>query len=535
MSAAVPSVFQSAACAEEPISAASGPSASGSASCKSLCPEKRRLNVINFIRGLEPRGPVDLFEPVQNQLFLARKFGLPTTWLLQYCAMVQGNFVDFLKKERNPNDEIGFWFEMDQYLVEAAGIQWRSNIPWDYHVQHGFSIGYTQKERMKMLDTAFTKMKDLFGKYPDSIGSWFFDAFSLQYAYEKYGIQAACNCRDQFGTDGYSLWGGYADGGYYPSKFNAFIPAQTKENQVSVPVFRMLGSDPVDQFVHVGECHTMEPVWTGKQKDWVDWFLRENYQTPCLSMAYAQIGQENSFGWPGMKEGLEYQYPVVAEMAKRNEIQVETLCETGRWFSEQYSETPAKCTYFSSASDDPNRAAAWYFSSRQRLGFYRDHDRFYLRDWRVFDEKMAEPFLNSVTRSDVTLYESLPIMDSSLWQPEGSIGLCFEQNGTPATVEFAKVEEVGRANLSIEGRTTSGNLQILCKPSMLAIHFPAAGFTLRYPSCKSNPTTRTTKEYGIIFEYKGYSYTLKILQGSYIAATGDFQPDANFDLVFEIA
>lgn len=505
------------------------------ASRETPCSEKRRLNVINFIRGLEPRGPVDLFEPVKNQLFLARKYQLPTTWLLQYCAMAQGEFVNFLKKEQNPNDEIGFWFEMDQYLVEAAGITWRSNIPWDYHVQHGFSIGYTQKERMAMLDTAFAKMKDLFGKYPDSIGSWFFDAFSLQYAYEMYGIQSACNCRDQFGTDGYSLWGGYADGGYYPSKLNSFIPAQTRENQISVPVFRMLGSDPVDQFVHVGECRTMEPVWTGKRKEWVDWFLRQNYQTPCLSMAYAQIGQENSFGWPGMKEGLEYQYPVVAEMAKRGEIQVETLSETGRWFKKQYVETPAKATFFPTASNDPNRAAAWYFSSRQRIGFYRDHDRFYLRDWRVFDEKMAEPFLNSVTRSNVCLYESLPIMDSSLWEPEDSIGMRFERNGQPAAVEFADVRESDASSLSIACRTAEGSLQILCEPATLTIRFPSDGFALRYPNCKSNPTKRTARADGIDFEYKNFSYGLKLLKGTFDAATGTYLPDAGRELVIQIA
>lgn len=496
---------------------------------------KRRLNVINFIRGLEPRGPVDLFEPVKQQLFLARKYNLPTTWLLQYCAMVQGPFTEFLKKELNKGDELGFWFEMDQYLVEAAGLKWRSSIPWDYHVQHGFSIGYTQQERVKMIDTAFGKFRELFGQYPVSCGSWFFDAFSLQYMYEKYGILASCNCRDQFGTDGYSLWGGYADGGYYPSKRNAFIPAQTKENQVPVPVFRMLGSDPVDQFVHVGECRTMEPVWTGGQQKWVDWFLKQNYQTPCLSMAYAQIGQENSFGWRGMKNGLEYQYPVVAEMAKRGEISLETLRDTGVWFKNQYASTPAKGTYFPTASNDPERAAVWYFSARQRLGFYRDHDKFYLRDWRVFDENQEEPFLNSATRSNDCLYESLPIMDSSLWRPVDSVGLRFEREGQPVAVDISDVREQGVTALELDGQTSFGGLKIVCDENLLTIRFPSASFALRYPNCQANPTRRTVRADGIDFEYKGFRYALRILKGSFNDQSNCFLPDKTGELSVEIA
>ena len=44
------------------------------------------------------------------------------------------------------------------------------------------------------------------------------------------------------------------------------MPAQTKEGQIPVPVFRMLGSDPIYQYdTSLGESAqgviTLEPVW----------------------------------------------------------------------------------------------------------------------------------------------------------------------------------------------------------------------------------------------------------------------------------
>ena len=35
---------------------------------------------------------------------------------------------------------------------------------------------------------------------------------------------------------------------YYPSRINAYMPAQTEEGQIPVPIFRMLGSDPIYQY-----------------------------------------------------------------------------------------------------------------------------------------------------------------------------------------------------------------------------------------------------------------------------------------------
>lgn len=211
---------------------------------------KKILNIINFIRGVEPRPgrEIDLLGTVKEQMMLSKRYKLPTTWLMQYDALILPEYTDFLKQEMDYSHEVGMWFEVVQPMAEAAGITWRGRYPWDWHVDKGFSVGYTPEERERLADVFMEKFFEVWNFYPDSVGSWFMDAHLLDYLYQKYGITASCNCKDQWGTDGYTLWGGYWANAYYPSRFNSYMPATSEENQIPVPVFRMLGSDPIYQY-----------------------------------------------------------------------------------------------------------------------------------------------------------------------------------------------------------------------------------------------------------------------------------------------
>ena len=79
----------------------------------------------------------------------------------------------------------------------------------------------------------------------------------------------------------------------------------------------------------------------GGEPKWVDWYFRENFNGECLSFGYAQAGQENSFSWPRMKDGLTYQFEQLEKLQNEGKITVEPLGETGRWYQKTYSETPA--------------------------------------------------------------------------------------------------------------------------------------------------------------------------------------------------
>jgi hypothetical protein len=277
----------------------------------------RIVNIINFIRQLEPRtedpGMMQdvLYETVVEQVKQLKQYGLPGTFLLQYDALLNPKYQTLLKNELTPGSEVGAWWEITQPHVESVGLLWRGRFPWDWHANVGFATGYTPAEREKLVDEYMEKFKSIFGKYPASVGSWFIDAHTLGYMSDRYNIVASCNCKDQVGTDGYTLWGGYWNQAYYPSRKNAYMPAQTETGQIPVPIFRMLGSDPIYQYdMGLGSKHqsvvTLEPVYQkgGGERSWVEWFFHTMFEEPCLAFNYVQAGQENSFTWAAMRKGL---------------------------------------------------------------------------------------------------------------------------------------------------------------------------------------------------------------------------------------
>ena len=220
-----------------------------------------------------------------------------------------------LLREADASQEIGVWFEVVQPLAEKAGIPWRGRYAWDWHAHIAFSVGYTPQERERLADVLMEDFRESDSVIiPKSVGSWFMDAHLLGYLSDRYGIVASCNCKDQWGTDGYTLWGGYYNQAYYPSRLNGFMPAQTEDCQIPVPVFRMLGSDPIYQYdARLGgngqSVITLEPVYSGEEggggiPEWVRWFYDVNFRPDQVSFGYTQVGQENSFGWDLMKDGL---------------------------------------------------------------------------------------------------------------------------------------------------------------------------------------------------------------------------------------
>lgn len=430
----------------------------------------RIVNIINFIRQLEPRDSLItedvLYETVHQQILLLRKHSLPGTFLLQYDALINPRYQTLLKNEISPDSEIGAWWEITQPHVEAAGMKWRGRYPWDWHADVGFTTGYTPQEREKLVDVYMEKYKSIYGKYPSSVGSWFIDAHTLGYMYDKYKIEASCTCKDQIGTDGYTLWGGYWNQGYYPSKINAYMPAQTEEGQIPVPVFRMLGSDPIYQYDMGLETSwqgvaSLEPVYpeSGGNRAWVEYFFKNMFKEPCLAFNYVQAGQENSFTWEKMKTGLEIQIPILDSLKRQGIIRVETLGESGRWFRKNFPLTPATSVTVTTDVKDEGHQTVWYNSRFYRANLLWKKEAFRIRDIHLFDERMESNYYRNVTTSNQCTFTTLPFIDGFLWSTANEIaGLRLiknEANGASVELPFnnPKITETENGVLSIEGQT----------------------------------------------------------------------------------
>tara|TARA_R110002051_G_scaffold3799_9_gene20314 strand:+ start:16088 stop:17782 length:1695 start_codon:yes stop_codon:yes gene_type:complete len=495
------------------------------------------INIVNFIRLLEPRDPNItedvLYQTVVSQIKLLKQYHLKATFLLQYDALLDTRYQKLLKKLPKEDFEIGAWWEIPQPLVENAGMVWRGRYPWDWHADIGFSTGYTSEEREQLADVYMRDFKNIFGYYPKSVASWFIDAHTLNYLYQKYNIVASANCKDQYGTDGYTLWGGYWNQAYYPSKINSYMPAQNEENQIPVPIFRMLGSDPIRQYDNGLESdrqgvESLEPVYpnSGGNTEWIQWYLNEFVEGEAMEFGYTQAGQENSFTWDGMKKGLEMQFPLIDSLRKENKVKVETLEASGRWFKEHYKVTPATSVTVNNDLKGSNKKTVWFNSRFYRINLLWENGTLRFRDIHVFDESLKSPYLDQKVESNQALFFTLPIVDGYLWSSSKKLaGLRFYtlKNGQKVNLigENPLVTNPTKGKLNIVWPIKNSNAKLIIDIDEKKIRIKMEGdasikWFLDLDAVAVNELPFVNIEaHTITAEFEGKSYDVKAIKGSF--------------------
>lgn len=435
------------------------------------------ITIISFIRGTEPRPPIDLVEPVRRQMELAKQHKFPVTWLVQYDAIIDPRFVELLKAA-DPRDEIGGWFEMNRPHVEAAGLRWRGRSDWDSHADVAFSIGYTPAERVKLVDAFMAKFKEVFGRHPASVGAWIIDAHTLSYLAERYGIVASCNAADQGDTDGRTLAGGYCGPAYYPSRRNAFMPAQGKSRQIPVPVFRMSGTET-----------DLDDIIAG----------------PSLSFGYAQVSGEG-------------QINRLAELSAAGKVQVQTLGATGRWFTKQFGRTPPSAVVAMEDSKGESRRAAWYSSRFYRAGFLWEGDRLVVCDVHKFDQSYPERYLKDRCRTHDCIYDTLPVYDGA-WG-KGIELITLAPGVRPLPVSAPTIRDENGQILQIEMALPGGQkLAITCAGSRLMFRSDAPNWALRMPIGKKSAVEKVAPG-KLYFRHEGFAYEVPAMSGDFRSAAG---------------
>ena len=349
---------------------------------------------------------------------------------MQYDALINKEYRDLIQEYADMLD-IGVWLETVRPLCEKAEVKYngRKGWDWDYHSNASFLIGYEPQERYKLLDTVFSDFKKYFGYYPNVAGSWVLDAVSLKYMKEKYSICCAVNCVEQMGIDGYTLWGGYPAGGYYPSVENSLCPANDESKQIKVPVFRFSGQDGTHYYggTHI---YTLEPAAldAGGNEAWASWYISQILSSPSLSFSYLQTGQENSFGWERLGKGFEMQCRMIAEMQRVGKIKLQTMKETGEEFIKHFSVTPAtaKCAFRDWSEE--GKQSVWYMSRFYRAGMIADEKGVRFRDIFLFDQNFQERYLQEKETTRSCFFTNLEVF-SGLTRKDGREPAIYVEDG----------------------------------------------------------------------------------------------------------
>lgn len=504
----------------------------------------RCINVVNFIREIEPRFEMDMMLPVQQQMELILKHQLPATWLLQFDALVSGPFVGFLKAHMAKNHEVGFWFEMNEKHCKAAGVEWRGRpgYSWDHHPPVAFTIGYTEAERIKLADTAMREFKAIWGYYPSSVASWNLDSFTMRHLTEHYGIDAYAVCRDQIATDGFTIWGAPI-AGYYPSTLNCWSPALERRNQINTPVFRMLGQDPVYYYAkewtlpsgqRLGEPDTMEPVWTsGRSPLFVREFLRMISDAPTLRFAYAQMGQENTFPWPQQAEAYPQQMQALAALRATGKVKVETMGDSGRRFKQAFKMTPAQAQvqlHDPFGNTAPAQKSIWYQSRFYRANLHLQGDLPFLRDLTVYSDLNPQPFLTQATRESNVEQRMPAIVDGYHWRKdsdslsEPGAGAFFSVAGTRLRLSGPpRIREAGSVLLAELPVGTGKMLHLRFEERKISYYLSPKSrepLVLSFEWEPSKSTLIAVKPQHVAYRQQGFDYGVDIENGR-AAATPD--------------
>ena len=309
------------------------------------------VNIYNFIRMSHQEPSVFQqadFDTIARQIRLLKQYGLPATYALKYDALMDPHYQDLLRRETDENDEIAAWWEITEPLCRRAGVAFprKDSDVFDERVDSAYSVGYDPDARRALVDAYMQDFAAVFGRYPQTIGSWVLDPVTLAYAQERYGVAGAAICRDQLGTDGFTLWGGWPNGVYFPSRQNEYLPAQTPGGQLPVAMFRLLGPDPVYSFEQdarpgLSGVYTLEPCCTnGRDPARIGWYFATLTDTDRCGVGYAQVGQENNFLWENIRPGFEPQLRQLAALAGAGKARVETMAESAAWFAAKYALTP---------------------------------------------------------------------------------------------------------------------------------------------------------------------------------------------------
>lgn len=400
------------------------------------------ITVSNPVRGWEgwiltEQTPLDL---PQFQLEEASRSGLPVTWLLRYDAVTDATISAYFSglTATNSAQFLGAFLEITPKLASDANVGYpRGSSSLD--ANRVFLSGYSQPDRLKLIDTYMGKFFDRFGSYPKSVSAWHIDSFSLDYLQKKYSVLTAMNRDEQFSSDNYRLWGGFLGSPYYPDKNNSLVPASSFKNRVNLAMVRWA---PRDFYNAYGAGSAS--AYSGQINDYLGLGLNTVYLKNLLSVysqhdfnefTYMNFGLENNYDISLYRKEITAVYKTLVTNKNLYGIRFTDLASFGDWFKANYPEsTPA---YFYRSTDPAGKGtgeAFWYQTPYYRIGFKTENGQTKIIDLRVYNRGIYEDYLVTPNHQS-KLYLDIPAAIDTVKFPGTEVPLDIDLSSFKTTYD----------------------------------------------------------------------------------------------------
>lgn len=348
---------------------------------------------------------------------------LPATWLVTYDVLTKKDFTNDLKK-LNDKQELGIFLEVTPHFAKAAGVSYNQTSSWHYATSL-FLSGYTQENRRKLIDTVFKKFKETFEYYPVSVGGWWVDAYSLDYMKQKYGITGVLGVSDQYDLDNYAVWGTWWSVPYYPSKINAAVPAQSKQNKLDLVTFRWAARDPLNGYNNKTNVRHQPSLYSLQDYETIN--LPISYFQNLLT-TYAVRSEGNRFGQAtvGLEGDLSVsnyqnqyseQLDVVKNLEDQGQVQVTTMKDFSAWYRKSFPHLSPKHTITSSdLLGNTSKRVVWTQTPFYRIGIETEANQTRILDLRYYYNNLEEPYYKEPNKQ-LNLAINLPFQVDSVILP----------------------------------------------------------------------------------------------------------------------
>ena len=340
--------------------------------------ENEFISIVNPIRISDYSN--DPVASIKAQYFEIRSRKLPATWLLTYDVVSNNDVVNVIR-DFNSDQEIGIFLEVTPKLASDVDVVYRNLGSWHF-AGSVFLSGYSQSERIKIIDKVFSSFKKEFGYYPTSVGSWWTDSYSLKYLSENYGVTASLGCADQFSTDGYQIWGTFWSAPYYPSRNHSGIPAQSEESKLDVVMTQWAPREPYNGYFD--SRYSTQDYFTspGKNIDYFEDLVSLYASSKNNQFGQVTIGLEGDFSPETYSKEFSAHLDVARKLNIKDDVNIVSMKTFSEWYRNKFPDY--------SPSHQTISELNWFNSVKYRVGYDNSPPKIY--DIRVYSDKVVEPY-----------------------------------------------------------------------------------------------------------------------------------------------